>query len=120
MVGGRLDDGARAPEAPDTGDIRADLRHAYERGRQDERGRRRRHPVFMTVTFICAIVGLVSLVLAGVNGSFARGGEVMDSGLAIAANRAGPVARQAADNARQKVGGAASPSSPAGIANGAG
>lgn len=119
MVRGRPDDDARAPEAADTGEIRTDLRQAYERGRRDERARRRRHPIFMTVTFICAIVGIVSLVLAGVNGSFARGGMVMDNGLSIAANRAGPAARQAADSARQKVGGATSPSA-AGTSNGAG
>ena len=116
MVGGRLDDDAKAPEAADAGDIRADLRHAYERGRLDERARRRRHPIFMTITFICAIVGLVSLVLAGMNGSFARGGAMMDDGLAIAANRAGPAARQAADNARQRAAGAAR----AGTSSGAG
>ena len=103
MVGGRLEDGAKRADAAVADDLRADLRHAYERGRLDERARRRRHPIFMTLTFACAAVGLVALVLAATMGSFERGGAMIDNGLAIAANRAGPAARQAADSARQTV-----------------
>ncbi len=82
----RLDEGRRAA-TEDAHAVAADLRQAYERGRRDERASRRRHPLGMTVTFAAAAVGLVLLVLAGVNGSFGRGGEVVDEQLAIATNR---------------------------------
>jgi len=105
MVGGRLEDGVTRPDAAAADDLHADLRHAYERGRRDERARRRRHPIFMTITFVCAIVGLVTLALAATMGSFERGGATLDSGLAIAGSRAAPAAREAADRARRAVGG---------------
>jgi len=83
--------------------IGADLRDAYERGRRDERSARRRHPIGMTITFALAIIGLALLVLAGVNGSFAGGGQVADDTLHTAMNRAGPAVSQAADQAQAKV-----------------
>lgn len=119
MVSGRLDDDAKAPEPAVDDDVRADIRHAYERGRRDERARRRRHPILMTFTFICAAVGLAVLVLAGLNGSFARGGAVVDASLSIAASRAAPVANEAAASAGRSLRGQ-SQSPKTGISNGAG
>jgi len=101
MFGGRLDKRERAAYAQDKADLRADLREAYERGRRDERAARRRHPVMMGVTFVLALVGVALLALAAVNGSFTRGGGVVDDKLNIAADRAGPALSQAADNAGQ-------------------
>ena len=98
----RVDDD-RATAAADAQAIGADLREAYERGRRDERASRRRHPIFMTVTLVCALVGVVLLVLAGVNGSFASAGAVVDQNLQVAANRAGPAVSQAASDAQAKV-----------------
>ena len=71
-------------EQLDIEEVRADVREAYERGRKD----RRRHPVFMTLTFIAAICGVILLALAAVNGSFAGGGGVADETLSAALNRA--------------------------------
>jgi hypothetical protein len=99
MVGGRLDRDADDEDA-DSAAVRADLRQAYERGRLDERGRRRGHPFLMTLTVLCAVIGLVILVLAGVNGSFASGGAVVDRGISAAGDRLGPAAGRVADNAR--------------------
>ena len=99
MAVDRLDEERNA----DVHAIGADLREAYERGRRDERGARRRHPLGMTVTFVLAAVGLVLLVLAGVNGSFEGGGAVADQTLHTAMNRAGPAVSQAADDAQAKV-----------------
>lgn len=82
---------------------RADLRAAYERGRKDERASRRRHPVFMTFTFIAAIIGVALMALAAVNGSFAGAGAVVDHNLAIAANQAGPAVGGAASGAGEAV-----------------
>jgi hypothetical protein len=95
MVGGRLKDEPNTREALD----RADVREAYERGRRDERSTRKRHPVMMTFTVIAALVGVVLLALAAVNGSFTRAGGVVDQNLNVAANKAEPVVRDAASNA---------------------
>jgi len=85
----RLEEGRRAATA-DAHAVAVDLREAYERGRRDERASRRRHPLGMTVTFVAAAVGLILLVLAAVNGSFGRGGDMVDRQLAIATNRTSP------------------------------
>jgi hypothetical protein len=85
-----LDESRRTATA-DAHAVAVDLREAYERGRRDERASRRRHPLGMTVTFVAAAVGLVLLVLAAVNGSFGRGGDLVDQQLAIATNRTAPV-----------------------------
>ncbi|MFC3068216.1 hypothetical protein [Phenylobacterium soli] len=91
-----------------------DLREAYEHGRRDERARRKRHPIGMTLTFAFALVGLVLLALAVINGSFGRAGEVVDHSLSIAADRApsaaanaGQAVRDATDSARAKASDAA-------------
>lgn len=99
MIGGRLEKDDRTPDALD----KADLREAYERGRSDERSRRKRHPVLMTVTFLLAAVGLVLLAMAAVNGSFMRGGNVVDQQLNVAADRAAPAVNEAASNAGQSL-----------------
>jgi hypothetical protein len=107
MVADRLDEDGRSTAAADAHAIGADLRDAYERGRRDERASRRRHPIGMTVTSLLAIIGLVLLVLAGVNGSFGGGGAVVDRNLQTAADRAGPAVGQAASDAQAKVADAA-------------
>ena len=84
---------------PDATDVQA----AYERGRLDERAARRRHPLLMTLTFIVALAGLAILGVAAYEGSFARGGLVVDRNLNIAADRAQPVVRSAAADASQAV-----------------
>jgi hypothetical protein len=99
MVGARLDNDMNTPDALD----KADLRTAYERGRQDERATRRRHPVLMTLTFIAAAIGVVLLGLAAYNGSFSRAGGVVDQNLTVAADRAEPAVRDAASDAGQTL-----------------
>lgn len=99
MIGGRLNPDLAAADAAD----KADLRAAYERGRRDERAGRRRHPILMALTFLAAAIGVALLVLAAVNGSFGRAGGVVDQNLNIAAQRAQPAVRDAADNAGQSL-----------------
>jgi hypothetical protein len=84
-------------------DDRADLREAYERGRRDAQMARKRHPVLMTLTVIAALIGVVLLVLAAVNGSFSGAGAVVDQNLATAADQAGPAVSNAASQAGQAV-----------------
>ena len=82
---------------------RSDLRQAYELGRRDATRARKRHPVLMTFTIIAAIIGLVVLALAAVNGSFSTAGVVVDQNLATAADQAEPVVRGAATGASEAV-----------------
>jgi hypothetical protein len=103
MATAHLDRDTAAPADLDRADLRADLREAYERGRRDERATRKRHPVAMTLTFIAALIGVVLLALAAVNGSFTRAGGVVDKNLNVAANRAEPAVRDAADGAGQSL-----------------
>jgi hypothetical protein len=93
-----------------------ELRAAYERGRRDERHARKRHPILMTLTVVVAALGAVLLALAAKEGSFARSGQVVDNSLDVAAERAEPVAREAAQDAGQslrEVGQNIRPSDPA-------
>jgi hypothetical protein len=108
MVGARLDPDDRTSalnraEQLDIKEAQADVREAYERGRRDERASRKRHPIFMTFTFIAAICGVVLLALAAVNGSFTRGGDVADQNLKAAVNQAEPQVRGAASQAGQSL-----------------
>lgn len=84
-------------------ELRADLREAYERGRRDARAERKRHPVLMTLTVLAAVVGVVLLALAAMNGSFSGAGRVVDKNLAVAADNAEPVVREAASDARRTI-----------------
>jgi hypothetical protein len=99
MIGGRPGEDAKTAETMD----KADLREAYDHGRRDARASRRRHPIGMTITFVLALVGVVILGLAIVNGSFGRAGQVVDHSLSIAADQAAPAASQAASNAGQSL-----------------
>jgi hypothetical protein len=73
-----------------------DLRDAYDRGRADEAVRHKRNWLLTIVSALLALVGLIVLILAALNGSFARGGAVIDQQLSIAAENAEPAARSAA------------------------
>lgn len=80
-------------------DLDREVRAAYERGRRDERAARKRHPLLMTLTFAAAALGAVVLGFAVKEGSFERSGDVVDEGLAAAADRAEPTVRDAAGDA---------------------
>jgi hypothetical protein len=99
MVVARVDRDTAGPEEL----AKDDLREAYERGRRDERASRRRHPVAMTLTMAAALVGVVLLALAALNGSFSRAGGVVDEKLNIAVTKAEPQVRDAAAQAGQSL-----------------
>ena len=80
-----------------------DLRDAYDRGRADEAVRHKRNWLLTIVTTLLALMGLIVLILAALNGSFARGGAVIDQQLSIAADNAEPVARNAASTVAAEV-----------------
>lgn len=84
----------------------ADVRNAYERGRRDAEQARKRHPAGMTFLFLAAGAGVAVLAYAAYSGSFSRGGARLDQDLAVAADRAEPIVRDAAHDAGQAVKGA--------------
>lgn len=80
-----------------------DLRDAYERGRVDERSRHKRNWLLTILSTLLALVGVVVLVLAALNGSFQRAGAVIDRQLSIAADQAEPTVRNAASEAGEAI-----------------
>ena len=81
----------------------SDLKEAYRLGRKDERARRKRHPLLMTVLVLLALAGAAFLALAALNGSFRDAGQVADHNLSVAAARAEPAVRSAADEAAESL-----------------
>ena len=78
------------------------LESAYARGREDgrrEERARRSHPIRNLLVGTVAIAGGTVLAVAAWYGSFGRGGEVVDQKLAVAADRAEPVMREAVGDA---------------------
>ncbi|MDO8411450.1 MAG: hypothetical protein Q7S93_15460 [Phenylobacterium sp.] len=86
-----------------------DLELAYERGlvegRREER-RRHSHPIRNLMIGLVALAGAVVLGVAAWHGSFGEGGAVVDQNLAVAADRAEPTLRAAADEAGAVISGA--------------
>jgi hypothetical protein len=77
---------------------------AYERGRRDERARRKSHPVFWGVVLLLAGAGAIVIAVAVNNGgSFSRGGQVVDQNIAQAAQQARPVVQHAQNQAAQSL-----------------
>lgn len=82
-----------------------ELRDAYERGRVDEGSRHKRNWLGTILGTILALIGIVVLALAALNGSFQRGGAVIDRQLSIAVDQAEPAMRNAADEATDAING---------------
>jgi hypothetical protein len=64
------------------------VRHAYERGRRDERARhsrKRGSPVLTTVLLLAAAAGVFVIYLGVSQGSFGRGGQMVDQSISNAA-----------------------------------
>ena len=78
----------------------ADVRAAYDKGRRDERSRRKSHPFLALIVVAVAVVGAIMIFLAMREGSFSGAGQVADQQLAVAqAEAPGVIA-----NASQKAG----------------
>ena len=90
--------GPQAAPAPDEPDVSPaavrtpDTRDAFAAGRRmghrEARFRRRRHPMIGLLVAIVALAGAAMLALAIHEGSFARGGQVVDQNLQAAAGQA--------------------------------
>ena len=57
------------------------LDNAYERGRRDERLRRRQSPLTAIALFLLALVAIIVLVMDAVYGSFTAAGAAIDSAI---------------------------------------
>ena len=101
---------APPPASPDRADPAQ--KEAYERGRRDERARRRKSPFLVIGLVLVAAIGGVSLVLAAREGSFRDGGAMMDAGVTKAAKEAGPALQRAADEAGEGLRKAQEPAPP--------
>lgn len=78
---------------------KGDLKDAYERGRRDERARRRGSPLAVLLLVLVAVAGAGIMYLAMREGSFTGGGQVVDRNLSVAADKVAAPVRNAADNA---------------------
>lgn len=76
-----------------------DLRDAYDRGRRDEAVRHKRNWLWTIIEALLALVSVIVLVLAALNGSFERGGRVIDEQLWNARTQGAPVVQNAAASA---------------------
>lgn len=76
-----------------------DLRDAYDRGRRDEAVRHKRNWLGTIIEALLALVGIIVLVLAALNGNFERGGRVIDEQLWSARTEATPAIQNAASSA---------------------
>jgi len=84
-----------------------DRRDAFEegrrQGRQDERRRHRSHPLLKLAVVLVAVAGAAVVALAAHEGSFSRGGAVVDRNLSVAAENAQVSSAQAVAQAGQAV-----------------
>jgi hypothetical protein len=85
------------------GPTEADVEAAYEKGRRDERRRHHSHPILTLVVAVIALLGGTMIYLAAREGSFARGGQVMDAQLAQASQNAQVASQDVAETAQSKL-----------------
>lgn len=83
--------------------LEGELHEAYNRGRRDERARRRRSPLVMLGVSLTALVGAGILAVSAWQGSFSGGGAVVDQQIATAADSAEPKIQAAAQDARSAL-----------------
>lgn len=79
----------------------ADIKAAYQRGRRDGRASKRRSPLLTIIVAVVALAGAAVIALAAREGSFTRGGQVVDQQLAVAADQAAVTSRDAASAASE-------------------
>ncbi len=82
-------------------------------GRQEERSRRRSHPLLTLLVAAVALAGVAMLALAAREGSFSRGGAVVDHSLTTAADTAVAKTGQAIQSAGERLQETASGAPPA-------
>jgi hypothetical protein len=91
---GRLDERRRVSAATE-----ASVHDAYDKGRRDERARRRGSPFLTLLLLIVVVIGAALIYFAIQNGSFSSGGAVVDQKLSSAAAKVQAPFRGAANKA---------------------
>jgi hypothetical protein len=86
----------RRDDIPEDDAAREEIERAYQRGREDEARRHRSHPILAILVFAAAALGAGMIYLAAHEGSFTRGGQVVDQKLASAADTAHSASQTAA------------------------
>lgn len=106
---GRADERAHLKTPALAREDHAAVTEAYDRGRREERLRRRGSPFLMFVTLVLVVVALAVLILALRAGSFAQAGAQIDATLRrpvdSAANQAGNALQNAGQTLKDKAGG---------------
>ncbi|HEY5071019.1 MAG TPA: hypothetical protein VII63_03210 [Caulobacteraceae bacterium] len=106
---GRLDERQRAEKSGETaGATRADVDAAYDRGRRDERSRRRGSPFLTFLLVVLAVAAAAMVFLAVRLGSFAAAGAVVDTVIRTpfhgAADKAGSALQNAGRSLKDRAG----------------
>jgi hypothetical protein len=81
-------DGRDPPPAARSPEMRDAFAAGRRLGHREARMRRRRHPMIGLLVLLVAVAGAAMLALAAREGSFARGGQVVDQTLTAAAGQA--------------------------------
>ncbi|HZZ35791.1 MAG TPA: hypothetical protein VFE03_08705 [Caulobacteraceae bacterium] len=110
---GRQDERARTANDAERHAKDPTLRDAYERGRRDQKARRRSSPVIALVLLLAAAAGGGALFLAAREGSFAAGGTVVDRQVAKAADATSRISGRAAEQTGDALAGAGRQLKPA-------
>jgi hypothetical protein len=92
-----------APEVAGPPDSRGAFNMGVKEGRLAERRRHHGHPFITLIVVMVAVAGAAVLALAAHEGSFSRGGAVVDRNIAVAADNAQVDAAKAATQAGQAV-----------------
>jgi hypothetical protein len=94
-----------SPSRPPAGP--PDERDAYaagvRQGLREARARRRGHPVLGLLVALVAVAGAAMLALAAHEGSFSRGGQVVDQNLSVAADQAKSAGADAVSKTGQAI-----------------
>ena len=83
----------------DTPEVKAKVREAYDKGRQEERRRHHGSPMLTLLLVLVAAVGAVTLYYAFRQGSFMGGGAAIDTKIAQVGTNAVPAIQTAAQKA---------------------
>jgi hypothetical protein len=84
-------------------DHRDAFAEGLRQGRREERKRHHGHPILKLVVVLIALAGAAMLAVAAKEGSFSRGGQVVDQNLAVAADEAKAKAAGAVDQTGQAI-----------------
>jgi hypothetical protein len=84
-------------------DHRDAFAEGLRQGRHEERKRHHGHPILKLVVVLVALAGAAMLAVAAKEGSFSRGGQVVDQNLAVAADQAKTAGAGAAAQTGQAI-----------------